>query len=397
MERFKEALATAFFNLINNPIRSFLSVLGVVIGIAAVISVLAVGAGARKKIMDNMDNQSVLTFFLYTKYDEATSRMGKIEPSDIEKIKQVPLVISVLPNINLYREIRSREKLNYVTIKGIDEEYLKSKKFQILYGRNISPIEMEHRSPVCLMSEAATHLFFPEENTLSQNIFFNENAFQVIGSYKRSATKKSNSEDLEILVPYTLLLRMSQDVSIQNLEITMKPEAGLEAKDSLLDAMSRGEKDLKNLFSIRDEKEIYERSLSIRKTMSMVGVFVAGISLLVGGIGMMNVMLTSVAERTREIGLRRAVGARKKDILIQFLVESCVLSSLGAGLGLLLGSALTKGLPVMIKSLESAAPKIEVSYLWLAGICGMIMGIVFGLYPAIKASKLSPAEALRSE
>jgi putative ABC transport system permease protein len=124
---------------------------------------------------------------------------------------------------------------------------------------------------------------------------------------------------------------------------------------------------------------------------------VAGVSLIVGGIGMMNVMLTSVAERTREIGVRRAVGARKKDILFQFLVESCVLSSAGGMLGLLVGAALARGLPIMFKDFFNVAPRMQPSFLVLAVGAGVTLGILFGFYPAIKASKLSPAEALRTE
>jgi putative ABC transport system permease protein len=138
-----------------------------------------------------------------------------------------------------------------------------------------------------------------------------------------------------------------------------------------------------------------QKSLDIQKTMTWVGAMIVGVSLLVGGIGMMNVMLTSVAERTREIGLRRAIGARKKDILLQFLIESCVLSALGGLLGLLSGTALARFLAFVFRDKIELTPQIEPSFLVTSVGAGIVMGVLFGLYPAIKASRLSPADALR--
>lgn len=135
----------------------------------------------------------------------------------------------------------------------------------------------------------------------------------------------------------------------------------------------------------------------IKKLLALIGAIVAGISLVVGGIGMMNVMLTSVAERTREIGIRRAVGARKKDILFQFLVESCVLSGAGGALGLIFGAAIGRALPLLFKQSFSVTPQLQPGYLILSVGIGVLLGIAFGFYPAVKASNLSPAEALRTE
>lgn len=398
MEKVKEALHIALANLGANAIRSILSVLGIVIGIAAVISILAIGAGAKKMIMDRINAMGANTISIWPMYDSTTARMGVIELEDVERIGKLPFVQTSLPRMNFYKEVRSRHNASKGSIIAIDEKYLKARELNLVDGRNISPIEGEQRAMICLINEYARQELFQDSPAIGEFLYIDGTPWQVVGVY---GPKKQGYRDneIEVLTPLLSLLRTSKDYSIEQVEVQVKPDAmsEKEAKETLLAEMEKNDPKRKGLFFIRDQKDMYARNLEIRKVLSLIGTIVAFISLIVGGIGMMNVMLTSVAERTREIGLRRAVGARKKDILIQFLVESCVLSLSGGILGLILGSAVARLLPLLFRDFFTSAPRLQPSFLFLSMGCGILMGVTFGFYPAVKASRLSPAEALRSE
>lgn len=398
MEKIKEALHIALANLTANAIRSILSILGIVIGIAAVISILAIGAGAKKMIMDRINAMGANTISIWPMYDPNTARMGVIELEDVERIRKLSFVVTSLPSINFYKEIRSRLTQNKASIVAIDEKYLKARELELLEGRNISPLEGEQRAMICLINEYARQELFQDNRVIGEFVYIDGTPWEVVGVYGESR-KRRRDDEIEVLAPLISLLRTSKDYSIAQIEVQIKPEAisEKEAKETLLREMEKNDPKRKGLFFIRDQKDMYARNLEIRKVLSLIGTIVAFISLIVGGIGMMNVMLTSVAERTREIGLRRAVGARKKDILVQFLVESCVLSLSGGVLGLILGSAIARILPFLFKDFFTSAPRLQPSFLVLSVGCGILMGIAFGFYPAVKASRLSPAEALRSE
>ncbi len=382
--------------------RSLLSVLGVVIGIAAVITVLSIGAGAKARILDQISSMGTNVYTLTPRYDETTMRMGSFELEDVKRLSEISFVAEATPQLNLYKSVRSRSLENHGNVIGVDNAYFKANRLRITRGRIFSPIEDEQRGLVCLISEKTVPaLFEDDDRVLGQMIYIDGLPWQVIGVYAREREvklpRRRKDGEVEILMPTNALLRNAKDVNIQSVEVQLKPDTDDSAKDELLRVMERDDPKRKNLFYIRNQKDLYARSLEMQNTLSMIGALVAGISLIVGGIGMMNVMLTSVAERTREIGVRRAVGARKKDILFQFLVESCVLSAIGGTIGLLAGAAMARGLPMMFKEFFDVAPRMQPSFLVLAVGTGVTLGILFGFYPAVKASKLAPAEALRTE
>lgn len=398
MEKIKEALHIALANLAANAIRSVLSILGIVIGIAAVITIMAIGAGAKQMIMERINALGANTIVISGTYDAATQRIGTMELDDIERIKRLPYVLTALPQLNFYKEIRSRSGVGKGSILAADENYLQANDLVIRQGRNLSPLESEGRGTMCLINEYTVETIFKDRPVIGEEIYIDGNPWEVIGVYGTKGKRYQNNE-IEVLAPLFPLLRSAKDASIEMIEVKLKPDVvtTAEAEAGLLQEMERGDTKRKGLFYIRNQKDMFARNLEIRKFLSIIGTIVAGISLIVGGIGMMNVMLTSVAERTREIGLRRAVGARKKDILIQFLVESCVLAGSGGVLGLIGGAAIARTLPLFFKDFFTALPRLQPSFLFLSVGAGILLGMTFGFYPAVKASRLSPAEALRSE
>lgn len=401
IEKIFEAFHVAFANLKANAVRSFLSILGIVIGISAVILVLAFGATARQEILERVNTLGVNVYTVYPTYDEKTRRMGNLEFADIERLQSLSFVVSAFPNLMLYKEVRSRSAVQRASVRGVDHNYKQAGRLIVSHGRFFTPIELEKRAYVCVISEDGSDSLFPNGIELGQPLFIDGTPWEIIGvsaaRWKKETFKHRKFNQLDILVPHTTLLRSSKDVQLSNIEVHARPDYEGNVVAELIAAMEREDPNRKDMFRIQDQQEFLQKRVEIEKTLYVTGALVAGISLIVGGIGMMNVMLTSVAERTREIGIRRAVGARRKDVLIQFLVESCVLSGLGGFLGLVLGAALAQLVPLFLNDLFNKSPEIRPAALFVSVGCGIILGMAFGIYPAVKASHLSPAEALRTE
>lgn len=399
MEQIKESLYMAISTLLDNLVRSLLSLLGIVIGIASVITILSFAYGTRRAILERVESMGVNVYDIYPQYDEKTMRYGSFEQEDVNRLQKLAFVVTAFPKYNISKEIRSRYAATRTRIEGVHESYLKAKNLHIWQGRNFSPIEMEDRSRVTLISAGAAKILFPDTDPVGQMIYLEGYPWNVIGVYgdtvRRPRLFSQSDSRVEILAPLNTLARAVQKLDMDQLQVHVQPEYKGNATQEMTAVLERDDPKRRGLFYVLGQKEMMQKSLDIQKTMTWVGAMIVGVSLLVGGIGMMNVMLTSVAERTREIGLRRAIGARKKDILLQFLIESCVLSALGGLLGLLTGTALARFLAFIFRDKITLTPQIEPSFLVTSVGAGIIMGVLFGLYPAIKASRLSPADALR--
>jgi len=401
MDKLKDGLHIAIVNLLANKTRSFLSILGVVIGIASVVTILAMTAGARADVIKKVNALGLSLYQVFSEYDEKSFRSGELDFQDIQNLKQLHFVVTAFPKLNFFKEIRSRHKTLMGNIVGIDPSYFKAKNLTVVEGRNVSPVEIERRATVCLVSRKLAETFFPESDPLGQSLFFSGNRWDIIGLYNqeeaRRTRNKRSTQEMEILVPLETLLRTEKEVDFQSLEVHVNPDFKGNVKEEMLAVMEGQDPKRKGLYSVWDQQEYIQKRLEIDRILSLIMTIVASISLLVGGIGMMNVMLTSVAERTREIGIRRAVGARKKDILIQFLIESSVLSGIGGFLGIFLGASTARALPVLFHKVFQVGPQLNPVFALISMVSAVLMGGIFGLYPAIKASRLSAAEALRSE
>jgi len=401
MEKLLESFHIALSNLAANTARSVLSILGIVIGIASVVTILSVSAGARRDIIERVNTLGVDLYTIRTKYDKITRRSGKFELKDVENIQRLPYVRTAFPQLNISRKARSRRAEERGTLRGVTHTYLKARNRELTMGRNFSPIETEERSYTMLLSQDMAVKLFPQENPLGQSVYIEGTPWEVIGVYgrKKSTNPRARRRHSrpEMLVPLTTLIRTEEKVNIAGIEVHVKPGTKAQVSKELVSVMERNDPKRRGLFRVWDQQEYLDQRIEIDKMLSFMVTLVGSISLLVGGIGMMNVMLTSVAERTREIGLRRAVGARKMDILTQFLVESSFLSSIGGLLGLILGIAIARFVPVFFHEIIQATPQVKPIYLLVSVGSAALMGVVFGLYPAIKASNLPAAEALRTE
>lgn len=400
MEQLKEAFWSALFNLKKNLIRSLLSVLGIIIGVAAVVALLAFGAGVRKDVLEKVNALGTHVYRLSSNYDEKTGRVGSLELEDVERIQQLRLVESAHPNLYFYKNIRSRNALSRAGVLGVGSAYLKANGLHLREGRNFSPIEVEARAFLCLINEDLSQALFPQSSPLQKTIFIDQQPWTVVGRYgyvPRNIPENQEYRYGEMLVPLPSLLRTAADLKINEILIHIRPDYQGDAPAELLKALERGDPNRKGLYRVQSQKQFAQAQLEIDRTLFFWGTLVAFVSLIVGGIGMMNVMLTTVAERTREIGVRRAVGARRKDILFQFLMESCLLSALGGLLGLLSGTAIAQAIPVLFHDSKLVTPEVQPVFLLISVGSGVMLGALFGVYPAVKASHLNPAEALRGE
>lgn len=401
MERLKEYVHVASSNLLSTPLRSLLSILGIVLGSASVIAVLALGAGAKRELLDQTADEGNEIFRISTVYRPGNTRPVWLELADLENVKAAGFVTHVIPTLDQSTSARSRFGSHEARILAAAQGYLNVSSLELIQGRDFGPVDHEERRLVCLVdAQTASRLLPSSADVVGADLFFFEAKWQVIGLYKERSSWKRPPMDLEptkILIPLSSFLRHARSASMNEMAVYVAPERSATAAESLKEIISRGDSVRKESFSVESEKNRLEDWLKGRRLLFLLWTIIAGMSLIVGGIGMMNVMLTSVAERTREIGLRRALGARRKDVLVQFLIESCILGLLGGVLGLFTGAALSRALPHLLAEFGLKRAVIEPGFaLGAVAVC-VLLGIVFGVYPAVRAAAMSPAEALRND
>jgi len=399
-EHFEQGLSS----LMANKVRTALSVLGILIGVAAVVAMLAVGRGAQKAIETQLaslgSNLLVLRTGSFKSSGVTQALQSKLEISDSAAIREsIYGVRSISPVVSRKAQINWNGRNWSTTFQGVGLEWEQLRASTPPQGRFFTRSENETEARVCVVGPTIVKELFEGKNPVGEIIKINRIAFLVVGilPVKGSSGFRDN-DDVVILPIKTAMNRLSGENYVDSIEVEVDRPENIEQVESDLSTFMMARKRIPA--SQQDDAFVVHNLASIRdtfsqtsKTMSMLLATIAAISLLVGGIGIMNIMLVSVTERTKEIGLRKAVGAFPRDILMQFLVESIVVSILGGLAGILLGAAITFTLSKVTGWATSVSiDSIALSFLFSAGI-----GIIFGIYPARKAARLSPIEALRSE
>jgi putative ABC transport system permease protein len=401
-------LFEALNSLSSNKLRSGLTVLGIVIGVGAVIAMLAIGRGAEQTITGSINDIGTNLLFVFRGGSEEIRNPKPITIGDAQAIAdpfQVPSVIAVAPYISGNVEVSFAGEGTFTQGLGITPEYSSVRNLEIAEGESINEAHLLARSAVVILGpDIAETLFGRAEGVIGETIRIEGQPFRVIGVAERKGGSGFQSPDEQIYVPLTTaqirLIRRSSDrvdvilAQAANADLVMQAS---EEISSLLRVRHRtpiGQDD----FTIFTQQDFLATAQTITEVLTIFLGGIAGISLLVGGIGIMNIMLVSVTERTREIGLRKAVGARKRDILFQFLAESSLLSLLGG----LIGIALGYGLSLLVGAIAQASdaelnPTISLDAILLATLFSAGVGLFFGLYPAKRAADLEPVEALRYE
>lgn len=399
-----EAIRLAARSIVRNKLRSFLTILGIVIGVAAVIAMVTVGQGSSKQVTASVESMGSDLLVLRPGRREfgppgAGGRARSFTLRDAEALALLHEVARLAPIGTSTQTVVSGSANASTSITGSTPDWLEVTNFTLASGRNMTSEEDKGGLAVCILGQTVRQRLFGSEDPVGQTLRVKSIACEVIGVLQaKGAGSFGQDQDDVVVMPIRLLQRrLSGNTDVSTIQISVSPSVTVaEAISSIQEVMRERRRitiDKDDDFSVTDMKEIASMLNSVNSILSGLLSSVAAVSLLVGGIGIMNIMLVSVTERTREIGIRLAVGASARQVLTQFLVESVVLSLLGGVIGILTGL-----LMAWIAGRFMAIPfVVDPSVVLLAFGFSALVGVIFGYFPARRAARMDPIEALRHQ
>ncbi len=397
------AFLLAIREIRKNVMRSVLTILGIVIGVASVIAMVILGDGTTSKVTSRISKlgSNMLTL---SPGQERHRRGGKpldfFDVSDSEAVKrEISGIKAVAPTSSKTMTVIYGNNNHSTSILGSNNDYFIVKDWELKSGREFSINELKSGKAVCIIGDTTKNELFADQSPIGENIRVGTFSCQIIGMLKSKGSSAFGSDqDDTIIVPIKMLHRkILGNQNVSSIRISVKDDISMDTVNNSLRLLFRERRkidgDKKENFHIRDMKDIISAASATSKTLTMLLGAVAAISLIVGGIGIMNIMLVSVTERTKEIGIRLAIGALEKEVLLQFLVEAVVLSALGGIIGIILGLLIALGVTQAIH----IPFVLNTSIVITAFVFSTFIGIVFGYFPAKKAASLNPIDALRHE
>ena len=403
------SLLEALESLSSNKVRTALTMLGIIIGVGAVIAMLAIGTGTKQAIVGEIEGIGTNLLFVATNYEDVTNP----EPLTIQDAEALddpvfaPSIAAAAPIIQGQAELTYASNGTTASLVGVTEDYSRVQTIELSEGEFFSSTQLAGLASAAILgTNVAEDLFERSEGLVGETVRVNGQPFRVVAILKKEGGGDfGSSTDDQILVPLTTaqtrLIPRRETNQVDLIYVSAIDSDSVKAAEDEISLILRDRHKLK---LAEDDFIILTQELFLDFASTVTGVFtiflggVAGISLLVGGIGIMNIMLVSVTERTKEIGLRKAVGAKKRDILTQFLIESSLLSILGGIVGIVLGWILSLGVGRIAASSDFLLePAITLNAVLLATLFSASVGLFFGIYPANRAAQLEPIEALRSE
>jgi putative ABC transport system permease protein len=402
-------------NLLAHRLRSLLTMLGMIFGVAAVVTMLSIGAGARQKVMALIEQMGVHNLIVEAKETtewQAHMKIRKISPGlTLQDYRIIHDDVNDIPASTPRKRFTPSKTIPKAqqdppTVYGVSPGYTNIMGLHLLQGRFFGPEEESHASAVCVLGTGAKSNLFGANNPLGQWVKLNQQWFQVIGVASPQLSSQTEvsgipTQDFNNLIYVPLnaaILRLEDSYSdardeIDGIYLHLRDEANVpqiaQVVRAILDSTHHSAGD----FSVIVPAELLAEQRRTERLFNAVMVAIASISLLVGGIGIMNIMLASILERTREIGVRRAVGARQFDIIRQFVIEATIISFVGGSFGIIFGFVMSR----LIALLAGWSTIVTVSSIVLAFLVSITVGLVFGIYPAVKAARLDPVEAIRYE
>ena len=405
----QDLLSTALRGVTVNPTRSLLTMLGIIIGVGSVILMSSVGASMQGVILGQVSSLGAKSMVIFPGREEGgagavQAGFDSLTFEDLRALERLPSITNVAPNIFVTGTTVYGEEEGTPQVFGITDKFFLNQNIEAETGRLISEADVDGARAVALLGSEAREKFFGQQNPLGKRIKIGNNYYTVIGTVKALGSQFFQSADDRIYVPYTVARNVSGQRHIN--QITMQATGTFEQAFYDVRALLRQRHGIENPendtekddFIVHSSEEASDILGSVSLGLTMFITMIAAISLVVGGIGIMNIMLVSVKERTREIGLRKAVGAKSRDILLQFLVEAVVLTTIGGLIGMVLGIGLAWLIAAFVEGLLSTYVfAVSVPSLVAAMVMAAGTGLLFGISPARQAAKLPPMEALRYE
>jgi putative ABC transport system permease protein len=404
--KWKNLIKVAFKSIIKNKMRTLLTMLGIIIGVAAVIVMVAIGKGAEKRIQDQIASMgtNLITIFPGSMQSRGV-RMGpdsgvRLTLDDVERLKKnATLIQAVSPMVRSGAQLIGGSGNWNSSVWGVSEQYLEIRDWPLSSGEFFSAADIRAQNKVCIIGQTIVKNLFAGEDPVGQQLRVGKIPFRIIGVLEEKGQGAFGQDQDDLLIaPYTTVLyRMSGRVHVNQIlvrvvSLEQMSQAQAEITSIMRDAHKIAE-GADDDFTVRNQTDIAATAQETTQVLTILLASIASISLLVGGIGIMNIMLVSVTERTHEIGIRMAIGARSRDILVQFLIEAIVLSLSGGLIGVLLGFLATW---VVNMATDWNTVIVPANVLLSFGFAGAV-GVFFGYYPARKAAALNPIEALRYE
>ena len=404
--KFTKLILVALKSIARNKMRSLLTMLGIIIGVGSVITMVALGEGSQKDIEGNV--ASLGTNLLMVRPGSIQSggvrggagTRASLSMNDVNRLKKNGTLLRwVSAEVRANGQVIAGNNNWNTTVTGVAPEYLSIRNYQIASGSFFTERDSKTRAKVAVLGKTVVDELFPNQDPVGARIRIRNVPFRVIGVLaEKGQSSMGNDQDDIILAPdTTVLYRLSDGKFVNDISASAVSAEQMDAAKEELKALLRSEHRLRadeeDDFLVRDQTEIIEIATSVTGTLTMLLSSVAGVSLLVGGIGIMNIMLVSVTERTREIGIRLAIGARPSDILAQFLVEAAILSLIGGMIGILSGLLAASGIGLLLGVSTVINPVVVSTAVLFTGA----VGVFFGFYPARKAANLNPIDALRYE
>jgi putative ABC transport system permease protein len=395
----------AFKSIIRNRMRSLLTSLGIVIGVCSVIVMVAIGQGSQRRITNQIAALGTNLLMVrpgasqFGGISRGAGSENRLTLSDAEKIAEGHYIDAVSPMVRVEAQVIGGGNNWSTSIEGVSVEYLKIRDWKLASGAFFEDKDIRAKKKVAVLGKTVADELFPEQSPIGEKIRIQSTPFTVIGvlTEKGQSSFGRDADDVILAPSTTVLYRLKGGQYIDMIYVSaVSPElmdAAEEEITQILRTTHRIKSGEDDDFSIRNQTEIIEMASSTFETLTLLLGAIAAVSLLVGGIGIMNIMLVSVTERTREIGIRLSVGARSSDILIQFLIEAIVLSLSGGFIGIILAFAVT----FLLSNFAGMSTVINPMTVLMAFAFAAAVGIFFGFYPARKAANLNPIDALRYE
>lgn len=396
-DQFFEALNMSINAIIAHKLRSLLTMLGIIIGITSVVCVVALGNGSQQKVLQNINSLGTNTMDIYNGTgfgDRRAESMQNLTVNDSEALMRQPYIESVTPNSSVSGTLTYRNNAFTAQVRGVSEQYFNVKGIQTVAGQLFSGEQVKQNQSVAVIDQNTQKRIFQDRNPLGQIIMINKKPLKVIGIVDIQNVMGVNRESLNIWIPYTTAMnKISGEKKISSITVKVNQGISTAAAEKNVTALllsRHGKKD----FFILNTDSIKQTIESTTNTMKLLISSIALISLIVGGIGVMNIMLVSVTERTKEIGVRMAIGAKQQNILQQFLIEAVLVCLLGGIIGIILSGLIGF---LFNRFMSEFTMLFSTFSIVVAVLCSTLIGIIFGYVPAKNAAKLNPITALSQE